>query len=278
MRVYKVNAITVNGNGRIFNFGETVREDNFPPGRAEILRQRDALILMKDEISDFRDLRIGILVPDRGDRPDFMKKCWEMIERQTVYGELAIRVHIADYAPESSDIDITQRYKRGCNVLFKEDNCNVVIFMENDDWYAPNYIETILKEWAKAGRTEIFGIGQTVYYHIFTNQWVLLRHRRRASMMSSMVTSKILNIRWPRDNNPYLDVELWDQLRGKTFIPPKHICIGIKHGIGIVGGGAHNGDNQHYKNVDADGAWLRGIIGEDYKFYEQLKKNYDPNN
>jgi len=216
-------------------------------------------------------IKIGVICPHRNDRPDFLEQFKKYIACQTVQPDV---VEYVDYEPESADIDVTQRYRRGCEKLFRRysGNCDVVLFMEVDDFYSPEYIETMVTQWIRAGKPEIFGIGETIYYHIFGKRWVVIPHKKRASAMSSMVTRSILNMPWPRDNNPYLDVEMWEKMRGKTFIQRTPICLGIKHGIGMVGGGAHDAGNAHYNRYDEGGLWLREIVGIDnYKFYESLK-------
>lgn len=216
-----------------------------------------------------QDIKIGVLCPHRNDRPEFLDQFKKYIFNQVLRPHI---LHFEDYEPESDDIDVTQRYKRGCEYLFRIAKCDVVLFMEVDDFYSPQYIAQMILEWKKANRPAIFGIGHTIYYHIFQQMWVNIPHRSRASAMSTLVTRAILNMSWPKDNNPYLDVEMWAQIRGRTFIPRSPICIGIKHGIGMVGGGAHNGDCPHYNQRDFGGDWLKAIMGEDnYKFYKQMQ-------
>ncbi len=213
--------------------------------------------------------RIGVLIPDRGDRPAFLKQCKKYLAYQTVQPH---EVLFVDYAPESADVDVTQRYRRGCLELFDR-KCDVILFLENDDFYSPHYIALMMIEWKKANRPLIFGIGYTIYYHIFQQMYVTIPHRQRASAMSSLVTRSILGMKWPKDNNPYLDAEMWAQIPGKTFIPRSPLCLGIKHGIGLVGGGAHNGDCPHYNIHDQGGAWLAGMVGaESFEFYKEMQK------
>lgn len=264
---YKVKSLGVSGLGsRIYAAGALVTEADFPPGRAEQSAERGHLKRLTPYTP--KGVVCGVLIPDRGDRPLFMEQCVTMLSRQTV---IPNHIFFANWEPKNNDIDVTERYRIGCTNLINI-GCDVIIFMESDDWYASNYIETMLARWDKAGRPDAFGIGQTVYYHIFGQRYVTISHKRRASAMSTMVTRSILNMSWPKDNNPYLDTEIWEQLSGTTFIPATPICIGIKHGIGMVGGGAHNADNAHYNRDDFGGIWLRGIVGpEDYKFYESLK-------
>lgn len=263
-KLYKVISLAVSGlSNKIHSSGETVNESDFPPGRADQLVQSKHLRCLTPQAKPI----IGVLIPDRGDRPVFMRQCKEYLERQTVKPN---HTYIVDQAPASADLDVTYRYRIGCKHLFAL-GCDVVIFFESDDWYSADYIERMMLQWERAGRPELFGIGQTVYYHVFENKYVVIDHKKRASAMSTMVTKRILSMSWPRDNNPYLDVELWEQLRGVTFVPVVPICLGIKHGVGMVGGGAHNGDNAHYNRYDENGLWLRGIVGKDFEFYEQLK-------
>ena len=215
-------------------------------------------------------MKIGVLIPDRGGRPNFLQQCKKYLAYQVMQPH---EVHIVDYEPESKDIDVTQRYRRGCEHLFRNEKCDSVLFMENDDWYHPAYIATMIAEWEKANRPEIFGIGNTIYYHIILQKYFTISHPSRASAMSTLVTPSILNMNWPRDNNPYLDTEMWAQLKGKTFIPKTPICIGIKHGIGLVGGGAHQMDSAHYKTSDESGAWLRSHVGDEAMgFYSQMQR------
>jgi hypothetical protein len=179
-------------------------------------------------------------------------------------------VEVVDYPALSQEVDITARYKAGCQKLF-DNGCTVVLFWEDDDWYASNYIETMVTRWIESGKPAAIGIGISTYYHIMTNRYFSIRHTGRASAMATLVTKKVMDIQWPADNDPYLDIALWKQLKGKTFEPEKPICLGIKHNLGMVGGGAHQPDSGHYKIEDKDGSYLRSIVGRDFTFYSEMK-------
>ena len=210
--------------------------------------------------------KIGVLIPDRGDRPIFLKQAISLLSKQTI---IPAFMEIVDDPPLSHDIDITYRYRLGCERLFKK-GCDAVIFWESDDFYAENYLETMTREWLKSEKPDIFGIGNTTYYHV-TGKYFKINHPERASAMSTMVTNKVLGISWPSDNYHYLDITLWQQLQGKTFIPSSPICLGIKHGIGMVGGGCHNSNSGHYTSFDKDGEYLKSITGSEFEFYYNLK-------
>jgi hypothetical protein len=94
-------------------------------------------------------------------------------------------------------------------------------------------------------------------------------HPGRASLMSTFINlSAIYGFHFPANDYIFLDINLWKQLKGKTFAPEKPICVGIKHGIWITGGKGHDQDWKLY-NQDHDFAILRGLVGKDSDFYEQ---------
>ena len=116
--------------------------------------------------------KIGVLCPHRNDRAQFLEQFKIYMIAQVMQPHV---IHYVDYEPESGDIDVTQRYKRGCEYLFREKKCDVVLFCEVDDFYSPQYIVQMILEWKKANRPPIFGIGYTIYYHIF--QQILQTHK-----------------------------------------------------------------------------------------------------
>jgi glycosyltransferase involved in cell wall biosynthesis len=216
-------------------------------------------------------INIGVLIPCRGnERPEFLENCIKLIDGQTLQPNHRV---IIDFEPINNDVDVVKRYRRGCEILFAR-GCDVVLFIENDDFYAANYIETMVGLWDNSGRPAIFGVGSSIYYHITGKKYFTINHAGRASAMATLTTKSILNIEWPADNYPYLDVIIWQKMRGSTFIVNPPICIGIKHNIGMVAGGAHNPESLHYKNDDPDGNYLKNIVGPEFwPFYKNLQKN-----
>jgi len=209
-------------------------------------------------------LKIAVLVPDRGDRPEFLKNCLRMIENQTMQPDL---IHVIDYAPLSENCDITQRYRTAYHALDGMD-FDCILFMENDDFYTNNYIETIVLSWINHGKPELFGTNYTYYYHIGLKKYTKLVHYRRASMMNTLIKPD-LNIKWPVDEYPYTDAALWQQLKGVTFCPEKTIAIGIKHNIGLSGGHYHNTKLERYEINDSEFSFLESVMDkESLTFYK----------
>lgn len=212
-------------------------------------------------------MKIGLAIPTRGERNIFLSRCLQMMEQQTRKADL---IHIVSEAPKSKDIDITYRYKKAFNKLFSE-GCDVVFLIEDDDFYSPEYIESMLLGWIQAGKPNVFGTDSTTYYHLQRKKYKVMKHSTRSSAFSTMVTSAVLDINFPADNEPFLDLEIWKQLQGKTFEPSTSICLGIKHGVGLSGGKGHN-ENFPYDYDDSDSTYFKSIVGDMYNSYKNLMK------
>ena len=170
--------------------------------------------------------------------------------------------------PISNDVDITWRYRIGFERL-KNKGMDVIIFVENDDWYSPKYIETMFTAWVENGKPELFGLNNTIYYNINNNKHVHLKHVGRASMMSTMISTKAV-IEWGDDNYAYTDMVLWKKLKG-VAVDLGIINMGIKHGTGLCGGGGHVNDWGHYNQVDTDLSFLKSITGNEFPFYTGIE-------
>lgn len=194
-------------------------------------------------------MKIGVLIPDRNDRPRLMENCLRMLKAQTLQPEI---IEIMNDAPISDDIDITYRYRIGYEQL-KKKNLDLISFIENDDWYSPDYLETMAREWVRYGRPNIFGTNYTIYYHLKLRSWFTFHHVTRSSAMSTFIMPD-MNLKWPADSEPYTDIYLWNFLSNnmKVFTPEKHLCLGIKHGEGKCGGHAHIDRFERYDHQDPE--------------------------
>lgn len=211
-------------------------------------------------------MRVAVICPHRNDRPEFLAQFKKYMAAQTHQPDEVLYVN---YKPESANCDITQRYRRGYETLSANYNLDLVLFCEVDDWYSPNYIETMVVKWQISGKPNIFSISSSIYYHI-SGKWFKIG-RPSANTFLLKLGQKIS---FGYDDYPYVDVTLSESLTHefKMCQPSDVICIGIKHGIGMVGGGCHNADNGRYINDDTSGNWLRSIVGdENYEFYASLR-------
>jgi len=228
-------------------------------------------------------MKVAILIPDRGDRPAFLKNCLRMIEAQTLKPEY---IHLVDYKPVNDEVDITPRYYHGYQLLSKYDTLDLIAFIENDDWYSPLYLETMIREWDKAGRPDLFGTNYTIYYHIGLRKYYKMSHPDRASAMNTIIKPKIPQLLsrdgWPVDNEPFTDMWLWTKVKSRiTFCPESHISIGIKHGFGKTGGQSHTTRLHRYEppRGSLDNGFLKSIMDEEsFNFYSQFSQPSISNN
>ena len=213
-------------------------------------------------------LKIGIIIPDRGDRPFFLQNYRRMMFNQTMQ---PTSYYIADYIPINDECDITPRYKKGYD-FYRNKNYDCILLMENDDYYAPDYIETMVRKWLELGKPQILGTNYTIYYHIGIKKHFTMNHKRRASAMNTLIVPD-LDIKWCKDNDPYTDIHLWLRcgLQGVTFEPKSIISIGIKHGVGKCGGRNHVDYLDRYINDDSEMKFLKeNMDNESFKFYSKL--------
>lgn len=217
-------------------------------------------------------MKIAVIIPDRGDRPKFMLQCLRMLQSQTMQPDELI---FADWPATSNECDITDRY-RTCYERLNGKGFDFVLFMENDDWYSPEYIETMIHDWIESGKPDLMGIGYTYYYHIGIQKFIKFDHPRRASMMNTLMKCD-LKPNWPEDSYPYTDAYLWSRDKNpdlkKVVVTGPIISLGIKHGIGKSGGEYHRTKLERYKDSDPDYAFLSTIIDKDsLNFYQIIKE------
>ncbi len=216
-------------------------------------------------------MKLAVVIPTRGDRPEFLKQCISYMERQTRKPDHVI---IIDRPATSSSIDLAVRYKEGFAKAFDLYKCDLAVCIEDDDWYDDHYVAIMEAKWQQYGKPDVFGINHTLYYNIITNQYVHLNHHNRASMMSTVVGPKIMGVEWCADDYAYLDWHLWTKAANvnKIAINTPMICVGIKHGVGICGGGGHTLDWKNYNKEDKDWLLLSGLMQEkDLEFYKSIK-------
>lgn len=216
-------------------------------------------------------VKIGILIPTRGDRKQFLEFALQQIERQTIKENgNEIVIEIVSDKPLSDKPDITWRYQLGCARLV-EQGCDFIVFWEDDDWYRKDYIEWMLNHWIDKGKPELIGLNHTIYYNIFTQQYMKWTHAH-ASMFSTCISKEgVKKTNWGDPNYSFTDIVLWKQLQGVLFQANPDISCGIKHGIGLCGGGGHREKFDHYQKSDTNYEFLSSVVDEQaMNFYRTL--------
>ncbi len=213
-------------------------------------------------------MKIAVLIPTRGNRPELLENCLRMIRNQTVQPD---HIELVIDTPLNVNCDITWRYRTGYERL-RNKGFDIIFLIEDDDFYSPDYIETMLEAWKSAYKPDIFGTSYTIYYHLKLYAWLTMHHLVRSSAMSTILKPD-LKFDWPPDNEPFTDMHLWMTLVGCVFKPKKHICLGMKHGTTITGGNSHVDRLDRYINKDVDKALLLNVMDtESFNFYTNFLK------
>jgi len=208
-------------------------------------------------------MKIGVIIPDRNDRPKFLEHCKLMLSKQTMQPTF---IEVVNFVNPTDNFDLTQRVRIGFDRL--KNLCHCVLIIENDDYYSENYIETMVNKWIELGKPDLLGTDYTYYYHIFKKQYRKLIHKGRASLMNTLINTK-LNVNWCDNNDIFLDLHLWKKHKGLTFTPETPISVGIKHGIGLCGGSGHN--RMVLTENDEDSKVLKSLVDkESFEFYNKL--------
>lgn len=211
-------------------------------------------------------MKIGVIIPDRGDRPEFLRNCIRMMEAQKVKPS---DIYVVGHAPTDESCDITKRYRIGYE-FFRGKGFDLLSFIENDDAYTSDYFEVMSRLWLNNGSPDIFGTNYTIYYHLKLNAWHKYLHDRRASAMNTFIKPD-LDIEWCSDSYPYTDLHLWSKLKGIAVDPGKLISIGMKHGTGMCGGAYHTDRLNRFVNNDSNKSFLkRSLDTESFKFYSKF--------
>ena len=208
-------------------------------------------------------MKVGVIISDRNDRTKLLYHCLKMMDKQTMQPTF---IEVVNFEHYNDNFDLTERVRKGFDKL--KSLCDCVLIIENDDYYSENYIETMVNKWIELGKPDLLGTDYTYYYHIFKKQYRKLIHKGRASLMNTLINTK-LNINWCDDNDVFLDLHLWNKHNGKTFTPENLISVGIKHGIGLCGGSGHN--RMVLTENDENYKVLKSLVDkESFNFYKNL--------
>jgi len=211
-------------------------------------------------------MKLGIVTPTRGDRPQFMEHRNWLMRQQTRQADADA---VVDYPPEPcGKRDLVPRYKLGFQALFDE-GCDLILCIEDDDWYAPNYLERMVGAWVRKGRPDMIGCVEHCYYHLLNRRYFIRDTRGISPMMMTGVTPRVLEYRWPAETHIALDCDLWRQNPTKERMRFKELpAVGIKHGIGVCAGIGHRHPNTSMNIKDDDYSWLRSTVDENsFEFY-----------
>jgi len=145
-----------------------------------------------------------------------------------------------------------------------------IIIIEDDDYYAPDYIEFMSEQLDKY---DLVGFEQARYYHITAQKYHRFKNQKDyASLCQTAFRKEIVNdfIKELKVNEKFLDVRFWlhSERNKKLFNDDGNILqVGIKGLDGRKGIGAgHKIDFEWYEQ-DVNYRVLKSWIPKDYKYY-----------
>lgn len=229
------------------------------------------------------------LITPTGYRPEAFDLCKEYVWRQTYNGPLQWII-VDDglppmpFNPEIFEVrgtEITQIFPMpswvpGQNTLARNLLAAIpavkydkIFFIEDDDWYAPDYLANQL---AHMGDAPIVGETHAIYYNVERQLFVKLSNTAHASMCQTGINASVLPVLAKVCEVPRgMDMQLWDALRPLGVLYESHRCIGIKALPGRVGlGMGHRSVAQVGWAYDGEWRYLKSLIGDDYLHYKAL--------
>lgn len=207
-------------------------------------------------------MKLAALIPDRGDRPEFIEHCLNQVEKMG-FDEV---IHV-NYKPVSADFDLKDRIYKGYKIAV-EKKVEWVFVIENDDFYPSDYLS---KFRPYLDNCEFIGDETTIYYHLKSRLYKQMIHRRRSSLFTTAFkVSAMATFNWKAAKMVYFDMDLWKfaQKKKKVFIETG--AIGLKHSQGLCGGIGHK---MKAGIKDDNMNWLQlQVSPESFEFYKSISE------
>ena len=222
-------------------------------------------------------MKLSVITPTGG-RPEAFALCELWMSRQTVQPYEWIVVDDCDPAtPCTMGQTVVRPEPRwrpggkptnGRNLLAGLDcvTGDATTIVEDDDWYAPQHIEALLK---LLGRAPLVGEGLTRYYNLHTRRWANMRNSAHACLATTAWLQKFAGtVKTVIETNegPCYDLTIWRRS------PESILNLGTRNHIGIKcmpgrPGIAHGHTDHCCRQPDPELHVLRGWIGDDVERY-----------
>jgi len=243
-------------------------------------------------------MAISLITPT-GSRQYAFSLCEKYMLNQTFKDH--IQWIVVDDGEIPTQINLNQEYVRS-DIIWKEGlntqaynlllglekvKNDILFFIEDDDWYSPNFIQSIIDFLLKIKNTHIIGEADSLNYNIRTNQYFLHKMRNMTSLYKTCITreaypflKKLLLYYYENNtklinNNFFIDRMLWKSNDSNTFnkylINNNNLAIGIKNMPGRKGACGHLNDYSKYnKYINSENS---GIDNKNFDFLKNIIKN-----
>jgi hypothetical protein len=223
-------------------------------------------------------MRLQLITPT-GDRPKAWALCQRWMERQTWQGQLTW--HVVDDGHDPAEMSFSKpgaelavhrlRPMNGNSqqrnliwLMEMVDRRQPVVVIEDDDWYAPDWLSHVAQELDQA---ELVGENQARYYNVALRRGRQLSNISHASLCATALRDSALDTfdQVLHESHQFFDLELWRR-HPRRHLFEGHRVVGIKgmpgrQGIGMGHGPSLNGFD------DRDGTMLHQWVGDDAPSY-----------
>jgi len=219
------------------------------------------------------------LITPTGGRPEAFAQCEYYIKNQTVFGASMFPLQwiVIDDCTPPTKCNLGQEYHRGTKLWepgvntqrYNMDQAisfvkgDYIFIIEDDDYYAPTYLGTMLKLLKVA---PVVGEGVAKYYNIRVPGHKVLNNYKNSSLCQTGITKEYVPLLYQavHSGELYFDVKFWDMVKERK-IPTLlmwnlDLCIGIKGMPGRVGISGHGHEDKGYY-FDSNFSKLKTLVG-----------------
>ena len=171
---------------------------------------------------------------------------------------------------EPGDNTQARNLREGLSMIAPD--ADIVFFIEDDDWYSPHYLRTMIDAFTADPDLEMLGLANAHYYHVGNCSYKIHANDKHSSLCSTVIRAsavpfifKVLEQAQPVE---FIDLLLWqlDRFRKRVITCTQPLVVGMKGLPGRPGIG--EGHRRKLPNADPDMTVLRDWLGEDAQWYE----------
>lgn len=227
------------------------------------------------------------LVTPTSDRPWAFQLCERWMSRAIANYPGKVHWYVADdgRVPARCTLGQTHIHRSPCDspvesflgnlaAALAEVQSEKIVFIEDDDWYSPNYLADYSQ---RLNEADIVGEACAKYYSVSQRKYHIWDNCSHASLCQTGIRRSVLEWFLPHaaeTRTPFVDQSLWSFQSGKyrrLLRPESQHCIGMKSLPGKMGITACHDGTTDWDRDDVSGEILRSWIGaEDAAVYLSL--------
>lgn len=228
-----------------------------------------------------------VLITPTGGRPKQFELCVQWMKRQTYTGKV-VWIVVDDCVPITTDI-ITEDFREKWHIIkrhpkpvwrkglntqsrnlkigidivkaFPQDWVEAIFIIEDDDYYRPTYLETMVK--ALQGFS-LAGEVKTVYYNVNNRSFKINSNTAHTSLFQVCFAPNVIPAFESCFGDKFIDVNFCKKINNKNLFESVQLSIGIK---GLPGRAGIGKGHVLKGTPDSDLKKLKELLGQDYKYY-----------